>query len=428
MRKLEITVLRESRMNELSTKLSELDSELAHWLDLEASRQKAHIELIASENYAPRAVMEAQGSILTNKYAEGYPGKRYYGGCEYVDHIEQLAIDRAKALFDVQYANVQPHSGSSANAAVFLALLKPGDRILSMSLSAGGHLTHGFSVNFSGKLYEAYHYGVDPVTGEVDMDEVRKQALKVRPQCIIAGFSAYSKVLDWKAFRDIADEVGAYLLADMAHVAGLVASRHYPSPVDHAHVVTSTTHKTLRGPRSGLILSNEPTLFKKLDGAVFPGTQGGPLVHVIAAKAVCFLLAQSADFKTYQEQVICNAKAMVSCFQERGIQVVSGGTDIHQFSLNLQSANITGHDAQVLFESAHITLNKNSIPNDPLPPRVTSGVRIGTSAITTRGMNEAASDEIAKQMCLLMSDPSSVEEVRWHMQQLAEKYPLENIL
>jgi glycine hydroxymethyltransferase len=309
-----------------------------------------------------------------------------------------------------------------------LALLKPGDRILSMGLDAGGHLTHGFSVNFSGKLYEAHHYGVDPVSGLVDMVKVREQAHKVRPQCIIAGFSAYSRILDWKAFRDIADEVGAYLLVDMAHIAGLVASGHYPSPVPHAHVVTSTTHKTLRGPRSGLILSNEPSLFKKLNSAMFPGTQGGPLMHVIAAKAVCFALAQADDFKAYQAQVIANAKAMASCFSDHGIQVVSEGTEIHQFSLNLQSVNVTGHDAQILFEKANITLNKNSIPNDPLPAMVTSGVRIGTSAITTRGMDEAASVMIAQQMCRLLRDPSAVEEVKSQMQVLAEKYPLEMLV
>ena len=415
-------------MNKLNMALSELDSEIAHWVGLEKSRQEAHIELIASENYAPRAILEAQGSILTNKYAEGYPGKRYYGGCEYVDHIEQLAIERAKQLFGAEYANVQPHSGSTANAAVFLGLLKPGDRILSMGLSAGGHLTHGFSVNFSGKLYEAHHYGVDPVTGLVDMAKVREQAHQVRPHCIIAGFSAYSRILDWKAFRDIADEVGAYLLVDMAHIAGLVASGHYPSPLPHAHVVTSTTHKTLRGPRSGLILSNESSLFKKLNSAMFPGTQGGPLMHVIAAKAVCFALAQADDFKAYQAQVIANAKAMTECFNDQGIQVVSGGTDIHQFSLNLQSVNVTGHDAQILFESANITLNKNSIPNDPLPAMVTSGVRIGTSAITTRGMDEDASVMIAHQMCRLLRDPSLAQEVKSNMQKLAEKFPMETLV
>lgn len=415
-------------MNELSMTLSELDAQVFNWLNLERGRQAAHIELIASENYAPRAVLEAQGSILTNKYAEGYPGKRYYGGCEYVDQIEQLAIDRACALFGARFANVQPHSGSSANAAVYLALLKPGDRILSMGLSAGGHLTHGFSVNFSGKLYEAHHYGVDAVTGLVDMTAVRELALKWRPRCIIAGFSAYSRVLDWAAFRAIADEVGAYLMVDMAHIAGLVASGHYPNPIQHAHVVTSTTHKTLRGPRAGLILSNDEALFKKLNTAVFPGSQGGPLMHVIAAKAVCFRLAQSEAFKQYQAQVIKNAKAMALCFIKHGIEVISGGTDIHQFSLNLQLVGLTGKDAQDLLEKAHITLNKNSIPNDPLPATMTSGVRIGTSAITTRGMDEKAADEIAENICRLLRDPSLIEDIKANMMKLATKYPLENIL
>ncbi len=362
----------------------------------EAVRQEDHLELIASENYASPRVMEAQGSCLTNKYAEGYPGKRYYGGCEYVDRVEQLAIDRAKALFGADYANVQPHSGSQANAAVYMALLQPGDTVLGMSLAHGGHLTHGASVSFSGKIYNAVQYGLDEDTGEIDYAQVEALALEHSPRMIVAGFSAYSRVADWARFREIADRVGAYLMVDMAHVAGLVAAGVYDNPVPHAHVVTTTTHKTLRGPRGGLILSSgNPELEKKFNSAVFPGGQGGPLMHVIAAKAVAFKEAAEPEFRGYQQQVVANARAMADVFIERGYDVVSNGTDNHLLLLSLVRQGMTGKAADAALGEAHITVNKNAVPNDPQTPFVTSGLRIGTPVITTRGLGEGESRELA---------------------------------
>ncbi len=369
-----------------TSSIASYDKELHTAIRGEENRQEEHIELIASENYASPRVMEAQGSVLTNKYAEGYPAKRYYGGCEYVDVAEELAIKRAKELFGAAYANVQPHSGSQANTAVFLALLNAGDKILGMSLSDGGHLTHGASVNFSGKLFDAVQYGVDPDTGLVDYHQVESLAQEHKPKLIIAGFSAHSRVLDWQRFRDIADSVGAYFLVDMAHVAGLVASGHYPSPVEIADVVTSTTHKTLRGPRGGIILAREnPELTKKFNSLVFPGIQGGPLMHVIAAKAVAFKEALSADFKAYQGRVIENAKVMAETLIERGFSIVSGGTDNHLILVSLIDKGITGKDADATLSRANITVNKNTVPNDPCSPFITSGLRLGTPAITTRG-------------------------------------------
>ena len=369
-----------------TSSIASYDKELHTAIRGEENRQEEHIELIASENYASPRVMEAQGSVLTNKYAEGYPAKRYYGGCEYVDVAEELAIKRAKELFGAAYANVQPHSGSQANTAVFLALLNAGDKILGMSLSDGGHLTHGASVNFSGKLFDAVQYGVDPDTGLVDYHQVESLAQEHKPKLIIAGFSAHSRVLDWQRFRDIADSVGAYFLVDMAHVAGLVASGHYPSPVEIADVVTSTTHKTLRGPRGGIILAREnPELTKKFNSLVFPGIQGGPLMHVIAAKAVAFKEALSTDFKAYQGRVIENAKVMAETLIERGYSIVSGGTDNHLILVSLIDKGITGKDADATLSRANITVNKNTVPNDPCSPFVTSGLRLGTPAITTRG-------------------------------------------
>lgn len=366
----------------------------------EERRQEAHLELIASENYTSQRVMEAQGSGLTNKYAEGYPGKRYYGGCEFVDKVEQLAIERAKQLFGADYANVQPHSGSQANAAVFLALLQAGDTVLGMSLAHGGHLTHGAKVSFSGKLYNAVQYGLNPATGLIDYDEVERLAVEHQPKMIIAGFSAYSKTLDFPRFREIADKVGAYLFVDMAHVAGLVAAGLYPNPLPFADVVTTTTHKTLRGPRGGLILAKaNEELEKKLNSAVFPGGQGGPLMHVIAAKAVCFKEALEPGFKTYQQQVIHNAQAMASVFIKRGYDVVSGGTDNHLFLVSLIKQGITGKDADAALGRAGITVNKNAVPNDPQSPFVTSGLRIGTPAVTTRGLGVAQCQELAGWIC-----------------------------
>jgi glycine hydroxymethyltransferase len=366
----------------------------------EDARQEPHIELIASENYTRPRVMEAQGSQLTNKYAEGYPGKRYYGGCEHVDVIEQLAIDRAKELFGAGYANVQPHSGSQANAAVYFALCQPGDTILGMSLAHGGHLTHGASVSFSGRVYNAVQYGLNPETGEIDYAEVERLAIEHKPKMIVAGFSAYSRVVDWKRFREIADQVGAYLFVDMAHVAGLIAAGVYPSPVGIADVVTTTTHKTLRGPRGGLILANDnEELNKKFNFAVFPESQGGPLMHVIAAKAVCFKEAMSEDYKTYQAQVVKNAQAMAETFISRGIKVVSGGTDDHLFLVDLIGKEYTGKDADAALGRANITVNKNSVPNDPRSPFVTSGLRIGSPAITSRGFKEAQATELAGWIC-----------------------------
>ena len=380
--------------------IAAFDPEIQAAISAEEKRQEAHIELIASENYASPAVIEAQGTVLTNKYAEGYPGKRYYGGCEHVDVVEQLAIDRACQLFGADYANVQPHSGSQANGAVFLALLQPGDTVLGMSLAHGGHLTHGAAPNFSGKTYHAVQYGLNPETGVIDYDEVERLAVEHKPKMIIAGFSAYSQVLDFPRFRAIADKVGAYLMVDMAHVAGLIAAGVYPNPVPFADVVTTTTHKTLRGPRGGLILAKRnEEIEKKLNSAVFPGSQGGPLMHVIAAKAVCFKEALGADFKTYQQQVVKNAKAMAKVFVERGYDVVSGGTENHLFLVSLIKQDITGKDADAWFGNAHITVNKNAVPNDLRSPFVTSGFRVGTPAVTTRGFGEKECSELAGWMC-----------------------------
>ncbi|MBZ9567493.1 MULTISPECIES: serine hydroxymethyltransferase [Modicisalibacter] len=381
--------------------LAAFDSQVAAAIADEVARQEAHIELIASENYASRAVMEAQGTQLTNKYAEGYPGRRYYGGCEHVDVVEQLAIDRACDLFGADYANVQPHSGAQANAAAFMALVKPGDTVLGMSLAHGGHLTHGAAPNFSGKHYHAVQYGLNPETGEIDYDEVERLARSHKPKMIIAGFSAYARVVDWRRFRSIADEVGAWLMVDMAHVAGLVAAGLYPSPLPHAHVVTTTTHKTLRGPRGGLILSAnaDETLVKKLNAAVFPGQQGGPLMHVIAAKAVAFKEAMSQAFVQYQQRVLDNARAMAAVFLERGYDVVSGGTDDHLFLVSLIKQGVTGKDADAALGRAHITVNKNAVPNDPESPFVTSGLRIGTPAVTSRGFDESECAELADWIC-----------------------------
>ncbi len=380
--------------------LAGFDDELWNAVENERVRQEEHIELIASENYCSPRVMEAQGSSLTNKYAEGYPGKRYYGGCEYVDIAEQLAIDRAKALFGADYANVQPHSGSQANGAVYLALLQPGDTVLGMSLAHGGHLTHGSHVNFSGKSYKAVQYGLNEATGEIDYEQVEALAREHKPKMIVAGFSAYSRIVDWQRFRDIADEVGAYLLVDMAHVAGLVAAGLYPNPVQIADVTTSTTHKTLRGPRGGIILAKaNPEIEKKLNSAIFPGIQGGPLMHVIAAKAVAFKEALMPEFKTYQQQVVKNAQAMAKVFIERGFDIVSGGTDDHLFLVSFIKQGLTGKDVDAWLGAAHITVNKNAVPNDPQSPFVTSGIRIGTPAITTRGFSEDDCRQLAAWIC-----------------------------
>ena len=376
------------------------DDELWQAIQAEERRQEEHIELIASENYASPRVMEAQGSVLTNKYAEGYPGKRYYGGCENVDVAEQLAIDRVKELFGADYANVQPHSGSQANAAVYFALCQPGDTILGMSLAHGGHLTHGAKVNFSGKLFNAVQYGLDESTGEIDYAQVASLAREHKPKMIVAGFSAYSRVVDWQRFRDIADEVGAYLFVDMAHVAGLVAAGAYPSPVKIADVTTSTTHKTLRGPRGGIILAkSNPEIEKKLNSMIFPGTQGGPLMHIIAAKAVAFKEALQDDFKAYQQQVKLNASAMANVFIQRGYDVVSGGTDNHLFLVSFIKAGLTGKDVDAWLGRANITVNMNAVPNDPQSPFVTSGIRVGTPAVTTRGFSEAECCDLANWMC-----------------------------
>lgn len=408
--------------------IHQFDAELAQAMDNEAKRQEDHIELIASENYCSPAVMEAQGSQLTNKYAEGYPGKRYYGGCEYVDVVEQLAIDRAKALFGADYANVQPHAGSQANSAVFLALLKAGDTVLGMSLADGGHLTHGAHVNFSGINYKAVQYGLNKETGLIDYDEVERLAKEHQPKMIIAGFSAYSQVVDWQKFRDIADSVGAYLMVDMAHVAGLVAAGVYPSPVQIADVTTTTTHKTLRGPRSGLILAKaNPEIEKKLNSAVFPGNQGGPLMHAIAGKAVCFKEALSDDFKAYQQQVVKNAKAMADVIMSRGYDIVSGGTENHLMLISLIKQEITGKEADKWLGDAHITVNKNAVPNDPKSPFVTSGVRIGTPAVTTRGFGEAEVRELAGWICDVLDsrgDENVIGEVREKVQAICAKHPV----
>ena len=408
--------------------ISDYDPELWGAIEGEARRQEEYVELIASENYASPRVLEAQGSVLTNKYAEGYPGKRYYGGCEFVDVAERLAIDRVKQLFGADYANVQPHSGSQANAAVYMALLNPGDKVLGMSLAHGGHLTHGAKVNFSGRLYDAVQYGIDAENGEIDYEEVRALALEHRPRMIVAGFSAYSRIVNWQRFRDIADEVGAYLMVDMAHVAGLVAAGIYPSPVAIADVTTSTTHKTLRGPRGGIILAKaNPEIEKKLNSLVFPGTQGGPLMHVIAAKAVAFKEALEPGFKDYQRQVVANARAMAKVFIDRGYEVVSGGTDDHLFLLSLIPKGLTGKDAEAALERAHITTNKNAVPNDPQKPFVTSGLRIGTPASTTRGFGEAECTELAGWMCDVLDnlgDESVVEQVKAKVMELCRRFPV----
>jgi glycine hydroxymethyltransferase len=384
------------------------DPELAAAIDAERVRQEDHIELIASENYASPRVLEAQGSVLTNKYAEGYPGKRYYGGCEHVDVAEQLAIDRVKQLFGAEYANVQPHSGSQANAAAYFALLNAGDTILGMSLDHGGHLTHGAKVNLSGKVFKAFQYGLRPNGSEIDYDQVEALATEHRPKLIIAGFSAYSRVIDWARFRKIADSVGAYFMVDMAHVAGLCATGLYPNPVPHAHVVTSTTHKTLRGPRGGIILSSAgEEFYKKFQSMVFPGTQGGPLMHVIAAKAVAFQEALQPGFRDYQTQVVANARAMAAAFMKRGYAIVSGGTDNHLFLLDLIAKNVTGKDADAALGAAHITVNKNAVPNDPRPPMITSGLRIGTPAVTTRGFKEPEVVQLANLIADLLDNLSS---------------------
>lgn len=396
--------------------IADYDAELWQAMEQEKVRQEEHIELIASENYTSPRVMQAQGSQLTNKYAEGYPGKRYYGGCEYVDIVEQLAIDRAKELFGADYANVQPHSGSQANFAVYTALLEPGDTVLGMNLAHGGHLTHGSPVNFSGKLYNIVPYGID-ATGHIDYADLEKQAKEHKPKMIIGGFSAYSGVVDWAKMREIADSIGAYLFVDMAHVAGLVAAGVYPNPVPHAHVVTTTTHKTLAGPRGGLILAKggSEELYKKLNSAVFPGGQGGPLMHVIAGKAVALKEAMEPEFKTYQQQVAKNAKAMVEVFLERGYKVVSGGTDNHLFLVDLVDKNLTGKEADAALGRANITVNKNSVPNDPKSPFVTSGIRVGTPAITRRGFKEAEAKELAGWMCDVLdsiNDEAVIERIK----------------
>jgi glycine hydroxymethyltransferase len=404
------------------------DDELWSSFKNESQRQEDHVELIASENYASNRILEAQGSVLTNKYAEGYPSKRYYGGCEHVDVAEELAIERAKKLFGAAYANVQPHSGSSANAAAFLALLKPNDVILGMSLDHGGHLTHGAKVNFSGRNYTSYQYGLHPETHDIDYDQVREMAIEHKPKLIIAGFSAFSGIVDWSKFREIADEVGAYFLVDMAHVSGLVAAGLYPSPIPYADVVTSTTHKTLRGPRSGIILAKEnPELHKKLNSAVFPGSQGGPLMHVVAAKAICFKEALDPEFKKYIKQVINNAKVMSQTIMSRGIDVVTGGTENHIVLVDLRSKNITGKDLERVLGEVNITVNKNSVPNDPKSPFVTSGVRLGTPAITTRGFKEKEVKLISNWICdiiLNMDDNKKHEEIKEKISALCNKYPV----
>jgi glycine hydroxymethyltransferase len=422
-----------STMFDSAQRIAEFDPELAAAIADEDQRQEDHIELIASENYASPRVLEAQGSQLTNKYAEGYPGKRFYGGCEHVDVAEQLAIDRACKLFDCDYANVQPHSGAQANAAVFFALVKPGDTILGMSLDAGGHLTHGAAPNFSGKNYNAVQYGVDKQTGELDYEQIQRLASEHQPKLLIGGFSAYSRHIDWARLRQIADSVGAWLLVDMAHVAGLVATGLYPSPLPHAHVVTTTTHKTLRGPRGGLILSaaGDDKLYKKLNSAVFPGTQGGPLMHVIAAKAVAFKEALEADFKTYGQKVVDNARAMAQVFVDRGYHVISGGTDNHLMLVSLVKQDITGKDAEAWLGKAHMTANKNAVPDDPRSPFVTSGLRIGTPAATTRGFDVDDMREVAAWICDVLDAlahdgdiESEVARIRGAVTEMCQRHPV----
>jgi glycine hydroxymethyltransferase len=408
--------------------LAEFDPEISAAIEAERSRQEQHIELIASENHASPFIMEAQGSVLTNKYAEGYPRKRYYGGCEFVDTVEELAIARAKELFGADYANVQPHSGSQANAAVYMALAKPGDTVLGMSLADGGHLTHGATVSFSGRIYNAVQYGLNNETGEIDYDQIARLAEEHKPRILMGGFSAYSRIVDWQKFRDIADSVGAYMVVDMAHVSGLVAAGVYPSPVNIADVTTSTTHKTLRGPRGGIILARaNPELEKKLNFSVFPESQGGPLMHVIAAKAVCFKEAMSPEFKEYQEQVVKNAKVMAQGFMDRGYDIVSNGTDDHLFLLSLIRQGITGKDADAALDKANVTVNKNAVPNDPNPPFVTSGLRIGTPAITTRGFVEGDCAELTGWMCDVLDDLDNkavIAEVKQKVLALCARYPV----
>ena len=409
--------------------IADFDADLWSAMQAETVRQEEHIELIASENYTSPRVMEAQGSALTNKYAEGYPNKRYYGGCEHVDVVEQLAIDRAKALFGATYANVQPHSGSQANAAVYMALCKPGDTVLGMSLAHGGHLTHGAAVSFSGRIYNAVQYGLNPETGEIDYDEVERLALEHKPAMIVAGFSAYSRIVDWQRFRDIADKVGASLFVDMAHVAGLVAAGVYPSPIGIADVVTTTTHKTLGGPRGGLILSAraDEELQKKLNFAVFPESQGGPLMHVIAGKAVCFKEAMEPEWKEYQAQVVKNAQAMAAAFMKRGIKIVSEGTDDHLFLVDLIDKEFTGKDADAALGRANITVNKNSVPNDPRSPFVTSGLRIGTPAVTRRGFKEAEVTDLTNWICDILDDINNeavIARVKSQVKEVCARYPV----
>ena len=408
--------------------IKDFDPDLWGAISSEVQRQEDHIELIASENYTSKRVLEAQGSVLTNKYAEGYPGKRYYGGCEHVDVAESLAIERAKELYGAAYANVQPHSGASANSAVYLALCDAGDVVLGMSLDHGGHLTHGAKVNFSGKTYQSYQYGLDATTGELDYEEVKSLAKEHKPKMIIAGFSAYSGIVDWAKFREIADEVGAYLLVDMAHVSGLVAAGLYPTPIPFADVVTTTTHKTLRGPRGGLILAKEnEEIHKKLNSAIFPGTQGGPLMHVIAAKAVCFKEALEPEFKDYQTQVKLNAKTMAQAFMDRGINIVSNGTENHMFLVDLINKGITGKEADAALGRANITVNKNAVPNDPQSPFVTSGLRIGTPAATTRGFKEAEVAEVASWICDIIEnigDDKIIDDVKEKVKILCSKFPV----
>ena len=420
--------LKETGMFPTTLTIEGFDPELAAALEGERRRQEEHIELIASENYTSPRVLEAQGSVLTNKYAEGYPGKRYYGGCEYVDVAEQLAIDRAKQLFGAAYANVQPHSGAQANAAVYHALVAPGDTILGMSLDHGGHLTHGARVNFSGKLFRAVQYGVRPDTGRIDYEEVRQLAERERPRLIVAGFSAYSRAIDWAQFAAIARDVGAYFFVDMAHVAGLVAMGLYPDPIPHADVVTTTTHKTLRGPRGGLILARaNEELARKLNSAVFPGTQGGPLMHVIAAKAVALKEALQPEFKSYQEQVLRNARAMCARLAARGFDIVSGGTDNHLFLVDLGKRSITGKEADAALGRAHITVNKNAVPNDPRPPTITSGLRIGTPASTTRGFKEREVELVADLIAEVLDaggEETAVGRVRSRVLELCRQFPV----
>ena len=408
--------------------LAEFDPEISAAIEAERTRQEEHIELIASENHTSPFVMEAQGSVLTNKYAEGYPSKRYYGGCENVDVVEELAIKRAKELFGADYANVQPHSGSQANASAYMALMKPGDTLLGMSLADGGHLTHGATVSFSGRIYNSVQYGLNGQTGEIDYDEVNRLAHEHRPKLIVAGFSAYSKVVDWQKFRDIADEIGAYFLVDMAHVSGLVAAGVYPSPVNIADVTTSTTHKTLRGPRGGIILArSNPELEKKLNFSVFPESQGGPLMHVIAAKAICFKEAMGENFRKYQEQTVKNAQVMAEGFIRRGFEVVSDGTDDHLFLLSLIKQGLTGKDADAALGRANITVNKNAVPNDPNPPFVTSGLRIGSPAITTRGFKQQEVADLTAWMCDVLDDlddESKISAVKSKVLELCSRFPV----